>query len=257
MRNAIYFEYEKISDSIMWFGNKTCLKFNVNLGKKDRNGNKIPFFAEYRYKSNKYRNTNTLITMKRDIRSFLTIEYPDPSPSSGRLYNSVFIDHSGILGLRDQINKFDKVLTSAYAERKGELVIIADKRNYVKSIPFKNNTIEFMSDIYTSMDKVGNRINEIGIRVILNGEYDFIIPIHVWKTFVYYINTCDFYGWALGCINSIFQQMELDNEIVEIFDSNDSGYQTYDAYEDYEAKGVEAKKMPVTRKDKISELFDW
>jgi len=113
-----------------------------------------------------------------------------------------------------------------------------------------------MSDIYTSMDKVGNRINEIGIRVILNGEYDFIIPIHVWKTFVYYINTCDFYGWALGCINSIFQQMELDNEIVEIFDSNDSGYQTYDVYEDYEAKGVEAKKMPVTRKDKISELFD-
>jgi len=45
MRNAIYFEYEKISDSIMWFGNKTCLKFNVNLGKKDRNGNKIPFFG--------------------------------------------------------------------------------------------------------------------------------------------------------------------------------------------------------------------
>lgn len=257
MRNAIYFEYEKISDTIMWFGNKTSLKFNVNLGKKDKDGNKIPFFSEYRYKSGKYKNTSSLITMKRDIRSYLTIEYPDSSPTSGRLYNSVYIDNCGILGLRDQINKFDKVLTSAYAERNGEIVLINGKRNYVKSTPYRNNTIEFMNDIYVSVDKMNNRYNEIGVRIVLNGEYAFIVPINIWKGFVYYINTCDFYGWALGCINSIFQQMELDNEIMEIgFDNNEGNNQLYDGYDELEARGVDAKRIPLTRKDRISQLFD-
>ena len=257
MRNAIYFEYEKITDSIMWFGNKTSLKFNVNLGKKDKDGNKVPFFAEYRYKSNKYKNLRNLITMKRDIRSYLTIEYPDNSPNNGRLYNSVYIDASGILGLRDQVNKFDKVLTSAYVERNGELILVREKRNYVKSIPYKNNTIEFMNDIYVSTDKMDNKYNEIGIRIVLNGEYAFIVPIQVWKTFVYYINTCDFYGWALGCLNSIFQQMELNNEIMEIsFDNNEGNSQLYDGYDELEARGVDAKKTPLSRKDRISNLFD-
>lgn len=255
IRNAIYFEYEKISDSIMWFGNKTSLKFNVNLGKKDRSGNKVPFFSEYRYKSNRYKNTNTLITMKRDIRSFLTIEYPNNSPTSSILYNNVYIDSTGILGLRDTVNKFDSVLLDAYAERKGELVIINGKKKYIKSIPFPNNTIEFFTDIYVVTDKIGNQHNEIGVRIILNGEYDFTIPIRTWKSFVYYINTCDFYGWAMGCLNSIFQQMELNNEIVELFNGNDY-QQLSDNYDELEAKGVDAKHIPVGRKEKISELFD-
>ena len=114
-----------------------------------------------------------------------------------------------------------------------------------------------MNDIYVSVDKMNNRYNEIGVRIVLNGEYAFIVPINIWKGFVYYINTCDFYGWALGCINSIFQQMELDNEIMEIgFDNNEGNNQLYDGYDELEARGVDAKRTPLTRKDRISQLFD-
>ena len=48
-------QYERISDTVMWFSMDWCLKFNVSLAKKDSKGHRKFFYKEWQYDSKYYR----------------------------------------------------------------------------------------------------------------------------------------------------------------------------------------------------------
>lgn len=254
MVEGICFEYDRMSDTLMMFCKNVKLSFNINLGFKDKDGNKETFMKEYRYKSNKYKNTRSLISIKRNIKTYLTIEYPENDiEGNQRLTRTVYINHSGILGLRDKLNKFDKYIKKAYSIRKGELVLIESNVTYAKSTPYDGNTIEVVNDIYSRKDEIGRNINEVGVRFILNGEYQFIVPITVWKSFLYYVNTCDFYGWGITLADSLCARM-LTETVCDFTENSGEGYIDNNINENM--SGSINRTKPLHREDKIKSFFD-
>ena len=66
-------EYEKVQDTLLFLGSSFVLKFNVVLASKDKFGNRKFFYHEYKY-SSKYNDTGNVISVKRNMRYYLTIE---------------------------------------------------------------------------------------------------------------------------------------------------------------------------------------
>lgn len=70
-------DYERISDELYYiYGeeNYAVIKFTVDLGKRNKSGEKIPFHQAYRYNSDKYIDKNNLITIKRVLNSYISFE---------------------------------------------------------------------------------------------------------------------------------------------------------------------------------------
>ena len=70
MRAALLFQYERIIDTVMNFNSDVSLKLVVDIGFKDKDNNKKRVYEEFKYKSNKYRNENELITAKRNFNYY-------------------------------------------------------------------------------------------------------------------------------------------------------------------------------------------
>lgn len=67
-----FIDYNKISDSLMWFDSTHVLKFCVVLQKKDKKGDIVPFHKEFSF-MNKSNNTEQL-TIVRDYSFYYIIE---------------------------------------------------------------------------------------------------------------------------------------------------------------------------------------
>ena len=249
MEPAIFFQYEKISDTLAYLGNGVNLKFSIDLGFKNKaDGGKRFQYGEYRYQSNKYTNISNLITVKRRFKPYLSIEYPGVNGST----ENVYIPPSAILGMREKFNKFDKYITKAFRlDNNNKLVLIQDKIVSSKSTPYPGNEIEIHQDMYypPQDNRSVKEHSEIGVRMILNRSYSFTMSITMWKEFLYYIMTCDMYGWGTASADSLYSKM-IGNFISEMDD-----YGNFVQLNQPDCDVTIRGSKPISREEKINDFF--
>ena len=258
MRSALLFQYERIIDTVMIFNSEVSLKLIADIGFKDKENNKRRAYEEFQYKSNKYKNESELITAKRNFNYYLRIDYP----SSESKYNNgqIIIPTFSILGLRDKIIEFDKILFDPYIITKdNKLSINPNKIKTIESYPIKNSKIEFSQTLYEGLDKDDL---DYGVNIGLNNDYFFTIrSITKWKEFVYLIMTCDLYLWGSQLIAPYINQL-IGNSL-----SDQSSYNSIKRYniettyesEDYMLNNESSniiKSKPLDKKSKIKSFFD-
>lgn len=217
MQSAVFFNYERLSDVLLQFGSGVTLKLIVELGNKDKNGNKISPIEEYEYPSNKYLNVSKLISMKRKFKSYLVIEYPSQDNTTiGNKF--VYIRDYSIMGLLSKMKEFDNNIEKGFAYKRNKLILLSDSITPVISYPTDNSRIEFIQDIYyTGPDK---DIPKLGVQIGLNEEYYFTIPaLTIWKSFLYYIDKCDLYEWGSVLLSSYTNRV-IGNNINSIGENN-------------------------------------
>lgn len=66
--------YEKLTDDLQIIGYNTILRFSVTLARKQKDGTRFHYHQEYKYTTNKYIDTNKVITLRRSFDYFLSIE---------------------------------------------------------------------------------------------------------------------------------------------------------------------------------------
>ena len=68
-----YSDYDRISDTLMFFNDSTVLEFVVALSSKDRNGNRIFFHSECDYNTNKFNGVDKGHSIKRRMTFYFAI----------------------------------------------------------------------------------------------------------------------------------------------------------------------------------------
>lgn len=199
MKEAIYFDdYETISDLLLFLGSGCSLRMCVTIGSKSKDNEKVSLSTEYQYRTNKYINKDSLISVKRQFFPYLSIEYKDQGEILGK--GTIMITHYDILGFRDKTLEVDRLLENCFAIKNKKLIITADKNFNVISRP-SNNIILFSPTIIIYPDQSQSP----GIRMIMNDRIYVDMSIKKWKAFLYYIQTADLYGWAASIISGYTQ----------------------------------------------------
>jgi hypothetical protein len=76
MKDIIKFiDYDRISDVIMHLNGYTVVKIAVSLNRKDKLGRRNNFYSEYAYGSNKYTDASSLVSIRRTLDPFISIEH--------------------------------------------------------------------------------------------------------------------------------------------------------------------------------------
>ena len=208
------FNYEKISDDLFYFGNSIVLRFNLDLGRKDKDGFKIPFHNEYNYKSNKYPNVKSLTTLRRTFDFYLTLE------------NTKYIDGvkeyiqlriQDMIYLRDTLN----LVYSWFTDKKynGLFKPINGKLEMIQGFDLGINILDgLVMDKYIKFEPVitvYNQREEQGVRIYLNSDSNFVdISFERFLGFKYLIDSINLYESAQIMLNYIPQIPYGTNAIV-------------------------------------------
>jgi hypothetical protein len=260
LREALLFEYERITDIIMEFGYGVVLKLVADLGFKDSSGHKRRSYEEFRYRNtSKYNNTDYLITASRKAEYYLKIEYPVRDTDGNNRKGSVVIRPYSMLGLYDIVKEFDRVAFDPYKTMEnGDIYLIEKKAKMVRSVPTSNSIIEISHGMYK--DKDGKL--DYGVDIGLNEEFYFTVrTTTMWKQFVYFITKCDLYLWGSSLLNPYTTAL-VGNSLSEFGQYNSTKrYEiTYEPDLDDKANDDSMIKVsnskPVTRNDKIKSFFD-
>ena len=190
-------EYERVTDTLIWFNRDVCLRFNVQLASKDVKGNRKFFYKEWKFDS-KYRDTGDVVSVKRDIRSFLTID----NIRDNNL--GIMIERGDLPMLRAKVNEAASWITS----RKDVFGFVGKDRQ----------RLQVMADVHCEMN-VGNRSGlmfepivltyenssqEPGIRMSMGDTKNFVdISVKVFMDFYELLRTFDMYGAACAVIASL------------------------------------------------------
>ena len=251
----VFLEYNKITDNLSYFGNGVYLKMIVDLDNKNSTGGKVPAIAEYRIPSNKYNNTDFIITAKRKFKYYLAIEYPNPYEDSEIKVKSIPIYTYSIYGLLEKMKEFDKEINKAFAIKKNKLVLLSDSITSVKSYPSYDNIIEFTQDIYyRGVDK---DIPDLGVKMILNNEYEITFPAKtVWKSFLYLIDKSDLYGWASTMVSGYSARITGSNIVELDVTPNTDIHKPKDANNDIKSDTKIKKTKPISDSEKKRSFFD-
>lgn len=201
-----YLKYEKISDSMMFLGNNTMLKFNVKLSKKGSDGRRYHYHKEYVYPSN-YINEDTLCTIKRDFEFYLSIE----SLKDKDLFCMITV--SDILLLRSILRQTSKWLDGTietFAIKRDKLIVLG-KHDPISMTLCIGKTIGFEPIIIVN----SNDIQSQGIRMTIDNNY-IDISANIFMGFVYLINTIDMFACAQTMINYLACDTVLGSHTVYI-----------------------------------------
>lgn len=189
-RLNLLFEMESIKSNLTYIAPGVSLKVVANLGYKDQNGNKRRFYEEIRYKSNKYKNTEHLISSNFNVDCYLLLEYPNPKfnnyddsfKSKGIVIKAYAIDD-----IVDRMKEFNRHLINCFGVNNDTLYIKSGKIIDVTVYPTLYSTISFRPDIHES-----NNRREMGVRLTLNNEFSITVSAEtVWPELVYRISRCD------------------------------------------------------------------
>ena len=258
MRAALLFQYERIIDTVMVFSSDVTLKLVADIGFKDKDNNKKRSYEEFKYRSNKYRNENELVTAKRSFNYYLRIDYPSQEAKFNN--GQIYIPAYAILGLREKILEFDRILFNPYVmTRDNRLDIIPNKIKTVISHPSKNSKIEFSQTLYEGLDKDDL---DYGVNIGFNDEYYFTIrSITKWKEFVYLIMTCDLYLWGSQLITPYITQL-VGNSVSDqlSYDSTkryniETSYEPEDYMNNNDSSNV-LRSKPLDKQSKVKSFFD-
>ena len=157
-------EYEKVQDTILFLGSSFVLKFNVVLASKDKFGNRKFFYQEYSYQS-KYNDTGKVISVKRQIKYYLTIE------EMANFNNNILITQGDMPKLRGALTEAVKWLHSneVFGINKGKHLVIM-KDEMVQTPIGDSQALRFEPLVYP--DQMGKE--QKGIRMYINDMSNFV-----------------------------------------------------------------------------------
>lgn len=175
MAEIKYDNYEKMSDDIMFIGYNTVMRMNVSLSYKNEYGERESFHKEYRYRSSKYIDTNTGITIRRRFDYYISIENIKPSQSGEKAFIR--------LGLRD-IPHFRKTLHQAaewfLSPKYKDLFIIKDNKIKLNKILQPLDVGDLPMENFMKILPVAINDTELakykgpGARILLSSETNFV-----------------------------------------------------------------------------------
>lgn len=194
---AIHFlEYDKISDTLMFFSPNVTLKFVVQLSRVKDN-KRFSFHNEYGYNNKGYK----AYSIKRNINCFFLID------DAENFDNGIMIRPQDVtlLGMVMQNSILPWIMgdTRVYGISEENKLILRGK---YKKVDFPVSDYKFISFLPIVIDYNDNTSKE-GIRMIINSS-DNVVDINVnqFLEFYYYITTVDMYGAATNLLNYVKTQ---------------------------------------------------
>ena len=215
MINPFSFEsYEKLVDDVCWLSNEAILRFNVSLGKKNKDGTKRFFHQEYVYPS-KYLDMQNSITIKRSFDSYLTIEMVGALKS---IDNVVTIRPRDMIYLQTQLNESVNWFSTVFRRTKSGNISLKGEYKNIKIPLSYEKYIELEPTVIIRED--GSKSE--GIRLYLNSQDVYTdISIDNYFGFLYSIKDFNMYHNAiclLAYMNPSFGQN------ATVFDGNSNDY---------------------------------
>lgn len=187
-----YSDYEKVSDTLMYLGQRFAVKFNVALSTRDKYGNRKFFYKEYRYGN---KNNENVVSIKRNILCNLSIE------EVGNFQNVVFVTRSDMPILRGNTTTAAKWLQNNEVfgiNKGGKLAILQDVS--VQTQLNNSTAIRFEPVIFPLQNGEFCR----GIRIYINDLKNFVdADERNFMEFYELIRSLDMYTAACAVIAAI------------------------------------------------------
>ncbi|MCD8224326.1 MAG: hypothetical protein LUC99_05700 [Clostridiales bacterium] len=192
-----FLDYDKISDTLLYFSRTISLRFNVRLASKNRDGRRKPYHVEYRYPTEQYSNVGEVISLKRDFRFYFSIEDADD------LKNGVMITPQDVTILKLRIENsilpwFIDGKRNIFGENpdNGKLIITGQwEPQYMIFKDYKY--LEFMPIVLEDENGKTDR----GIRMCMNSTGNFTdMSLYTFMEFYYYIANTDMYSVAANML---------------------------------------------------------
>lgn len=188
-----FFDYDKITDTLMFFTQTVALKFGVNLS-KTKNDKRYPFHNEYAYMSNGHK----AYSIKRSINCWFLID------DSNNFENNILIRPQDVTLL--QLLLTNNVIPWIIGENRiygmndeNRLIL---KGKFTK-VDFPLSDYKFISFLPIVIEYTDNTSKE-GIRLIINNKDNMIdININQFLEFYYYIMNVDMYSAATNLLNYV------------------------------------------------------
>lgn len=192
-----FLDYDKISDTLLYFSRTISLRFNVRLASKNRDGRRKSYHAEYRYPTEQYSNVGEVISLKRDFKFYFSIEDADD------LKNGVMITPQDVTILKLRI---EHSILPWFIDRKrnifgenpdnGKLIITGQwEPQYMIFKDYKY--LEFMPIVL----EYENGKTDHGIRMCMNSTSSFTdMSLNTFLGFYYYIAHTDMYSVAANML---------------------------------------------------------
>ena len=188
-----FLDYDKISDDLMYFDRDVYLRFNVQLARKGKDGNRYHYHNEYRYQS-KYDNYGKVLTVRRHFDYYLSIDVRYEFESS------VLIKAKDMLNVRARLKMASKWFADGIfgKDKKGKLHVVGSPRPIdITNLSGKYIRLEPAIITYDNEEQIE------GVRLILNGERQVDISVDKFMELLYVINGMDMYTCAIGLVNYI------------------------------------------------------
>lgn len=187
-------DYERVQDTLMYLGSSFVLKFNVALANKDRFGNRKFFYKEYNY-SSKYSDYGNIVSVKRNIRYFLSIE------EVNNFDNGIIIAQSDMPMLRGAVTESARWLQTedVFGMNKGnQLTILQDVSCQI--MVGNNSALRFEPVVLPMQDGTSQR----GIRMYINDMKNYVdMELRNFMGFYELIRSIDMYTAACAVIASL------------------------------------------------------
>lgn len=203
--------YDKISDDLCFLGYNTVFRFNVVLSKASQDGKRNHFHQEYEYNSNKYIDTNKLITMRRQFDFYLTIENLRQNDFGVKEF--IMIRTQDILFVREQLHEAsrwfrDVQYENLFARKDNKTILLGNVQ------PIYINGLA--SDKYIKLEPTILNYDETsapGLRMYLSSPDNYVdMTLDRLMGFIYLINSINMYESAQLLLNYL-QRPELGTNL--------------------------------------------
>lgn len=225
MNNISFLDYDKITDTIMFFDQCTTFNFCVSLSRKNKNNNIVPFHSEYKY-GNEYLGKESY-SIKRNIDCYFVInDIKDYN-------NSVIIRPGDIIMLKMLIND---LIIPWFVGTKRLFHFDNNKRLILKG---KYSRAEFpVSDYkYIAFTPIiieyEDGTQKEGVRMELNAKDHYVdMNINKFFEFYYFVTETNMYNAATNMINYVVSvphnvnlyDMTRDHGKPNMYHANTEGY---------------------------------
>ena len=187
-------DYERVQDILMFLNKEWKICFNVSLSNKDKNGDRKFFYSEYQYQS-KYVNQGKVISVKRNFKTYITIE------QIGNFQNSIIINRSDMPILRN-------VVTEAVSWLTNTKVFGLDKEKKIQILSEVSSQCNIGSNHAVKFEPVllpdAYNVLQPAVRMYVNDERNYIdIEAKDFYSFYELLRTFDFYNSGCAVIASL------------------------------------------------------
>lgn len=197
MEITSFLDYDKITDTLMYFDNNITLNFVVQLKRNNKGGVKVPFHSEYVYRVFQ----DEGLSIKRNFRYYFAIN------DAKDFNNSIMIQIQDLFLLKIMMenNIIPWYIGSSriYSMNDDNNLIIKKKFN-VESFPLSD--YKYLSFSPIVINYTDNTSKE-GVRICFNNNDNFVdITINKFLEFYNYIASTDVYNAAIGLVNYVKMQ---------------------------------------------------